>query len=157
MRARTVVAVLVAVLVVYAVLVGWRAVVLIQDGVVEGDAVSVLLGVAVLVFPLVGAGLVWREVRFGLDTQRLAADLAARDALPVDDVTRRPSGRVDREQAREAFTAAQQAVDAEPADPALWYRLALAYDDVGDRRNARAAMRHAVALWQASGRDAQQA
>jgi tetratricopeptide (TPR) repeat protein len=147
MRARTVALALVAVLAVYLVLVGWRGVVLAQDGLQRGDAVSVLLGLAVLVFPVAAAGLVWREVRFGTDTQRLAAELDRRSALPTDDLPRTPSGRPDPEAARAAFDAAHRRAEHEPDDPAAWYRLALAYDDLGDRRNARTSMRQALRVW----------
>jgi hypothetical protein len=150
MRARTVAFVLVAVLAVYLVLVGWRGLVLVQDGFSVGDPLSLLLGVAVLVFPVVGAWLVWREVRFGVDTQHLAEHLAGRGALPVDDVTRRPSGRPDRQVAAAALTDAESLAADHPDDPASWYRLALAHDDSGDRRRARAAMRHAVAVWRSA-------
>ena len=34
-----------------------------------------------------------------------------------------------------------------PGDPAAWYALGLAYNDLGDRRHARAAMREAVRVW----------
>ena len=105
MRARTVAIALVVVLAVYLALVGWRGVVLVTDGLSSGDALSVVLGASVLVFPVVGVGLVWREVQFGRDTQALADDLATRGALPVDDLPRRPSGRVDRAAARQAFDA----------------------------------------------------
>lgn len=151
MRARTVVLVLVAVLAVYLVLVGWRGLVLVQDGLGTGDGVSVGLGLAVLAFPVFGVVLVWRELRFGWDTQRLAAELAERHALPPDDLPRRPSGRVDREQAGEAFDRAHADVQDDPADPARWYRLAVAYDDLGDRRQARASMRQAITRWRAGG------
>jgi tetratricopeptide (TPR) repeat protein len=147
MKARTVALALVAVLAVYLVLVGWRGVVLAQDGVERGDAVSVLLGLAVLVFPLAAAGLVWREVRFGVDTQRLAAELDRRGDLPVDDVPRTLAGRPDAQAARPAFDVARQQAEDEPGDPAAWYRLALAYDDLGDRRNARTCMRQALRVW----------
>jgi len=150
MRARTVAVVLVAVLAVYLALVGWRGLVLVQDGLAAGDLLSVLLGLAVLVFPVVGAWLVWREMRFGLDTQHLAEHLARRSALPVDDVARRPSGRPERQAAADALAAAETQAGDHPHDPAAWYRLALAYDDVSDRRRARAAMRHAVALWRSA-------
>jgi hypothetical protein len=145
MRARTVAFVLVAVLAVYLVLVGWRGVVLVTES--GGDPVTVLLGLAVLVFPVVGAGLVWRELRFGRDTQALAAHLEQRGALPVDDLPRGPSGRPDRDAARAAFPAAHAAAEQQPHDPAAWYRLALAYDDLGDRRNARTSMREALRVW----------
>lgn len=147
MRARTLAYVLVAVLAVYLVLVGWRGVVLITDGVGRGDLVGVLLGLAVLAFPLLGAGLVWRELSFGRDTQALADHLAARDALPRDDLPKRPSGRVEKEAARAAFDASLEQAQARPDDPAAWYRLALAYSDLGDRRHARASMREAIRVW----------
>lgn len=150
MRARTVAFVLVAVLGVYLVLVGWRGVVLVVDGVSTGDAVGLVLGLSVLVFPVVGAGLVWREVRFGMDTQALAAHLAAQDALPVDDLPRRASGRVEKQAALDAFGASHQAAHENPADPATWYRLGLAYNDLGDRRQARASIREAIRVWRSA-------
>jgi tetratricopeptide (TPR) repeat protein len=147
MRARTVAFLLVAVLAVYLVLVGWRGLVLARDGAESGDPVTVLLGVAVLVFPLVGAALVWRELRFGTDTQRLAAALAQRGALPPDDLPRLPSGRLDPQAARDAFDVAREHAAQHGDDPAAWYRLALAYDDLGDRRQARTSMRQAITVW----------
>jgi hypothetical protein len=146
-RARTLVVVLVAVLAVYLVLVGWRGVVLVSDGTASGDAVSVLLGLSVLVFPVVGALLVWREVQFGRDSAALAAHLADRGALPADDLPRRASGRVEKDAARAVFDDAYAAAQDHPDDPAGWYRLGLAYDDLGDRRHARQSVRRAIAVW----------
>lgn len=141
-RARTVTAVLVVVLAVYLILVGWRGVLLLQDG----SALAVGLGGAVLVLPIVAAWLVWREVRFGLATQAMARELDAAGELPVDDLPRRPSGRVDRAAADAAFAVRRAAAEAAPGDWRAWYLLALAYDDAGDRRRAREAMRRAAAL-----------
>jgi cytochrome c-type biogenesis protein CcmH/NrfG len=146
-RARTLVVVLVTVLAVYLVLVGWRGVVLVVEGLGEGDAVSVLLGLSVLVFPVVGALLVWREVQFGRDSAALADYLARRGELPADDLPRRQSGRVDKVAARSAFDGAYAAAQDRPDDPAGWYRLGLAYDDLGDRRHARQSVRRAIAVW----------
>jgi len=145
MRARTVAYLLVAVLVGYLALAGWRGVALLADA--DGDPVTLLLGLAVLVFPVVGGGLVWRELTFGWQTQALAADLERRGALPPDDVARTASGRPDRTAAQEAFARAHAAAQDCPGDPACWYRLALAYDDLGDRRQARASMRQALRVW----------
>lgn len=150
MKARSVAFALVAVLGVYLVLVGWRGVVLVTEGVGSGDWVGVLLGSSVLVFPVIGAGLVWREVRFGMDTQALAAHLASRDELPVDDLPKRPSGRVEKQAAREAFDASHLAAQNHPGDPAAWYRLGLAYNDMGDRRQARASIREAIRVWRSA-------
>lgn len=148
MRARAVAFGLVAVLAVYLVLVGWRGVVLAQDGLASGDLVSVALGVAVLVFPVVGAAVVGRELRFGVDTQRLASVLEQRGALPTDE--RLPSGRPDTQAARAAFDAAREQAEQHGDDPAAWYRLAIAYDDLGDRRNARTCMRQAIKAWRSA-------
>lgn len=147
MRPRTVAFLLVAVLAVYLVLVGWRGVLLVSDGLSTGDGVGILLGVSVLVFPVIGAWLVWRELRFGMDTQQLAADLAARNALPVDDLPKRPSGRVERDAAEAVFDTCRNAAQDHPDDPAAWYRLAFAYSDLGDRRQARASLREAIRVW----------
>jgi Flp pilus assembly protein TadD len=134
------------VLAVYLVLVGWRGVLLVRTG----DAVAVGLGLAVLVLPAVAVVVVGKEVRFGLATQRMARELEAAGALPVDDLPRRPSGRVAREAADLSFAGRRAEVEAAPADWRAWYRLAVAYDDAGDRRRAREAMRHAVRLHGAS-------
>lgn len=142
MTARRTALVLAGVLVVYLVLVGWRGVLLVRTG----DPVAVALGLAVLVLPVVAAVVVARELRFGVATQRMARELEADGGLPVDDLPRRPSGRVVREAADATFAGRRAEVEAAPEDWRAWYRLAVAYDDAGDRRRAREAMRYAVRL-----------
>ena len=75
MTARRVAWVLVAVLAVYFVLLGQRALWLIGDG----RLAFVLLGVGVLILPFVGAYTVWREVRFGF---RMQEEGTRQDHLP---------------------------------------------------------------------------
>jgi cytochrome c-type biogenesis protein CcmH/NrfG len=133
---------LVGLLIVYLVLVGWRGVLLVRTG----DPVAVALGLAVLALPIVAAVVVAREVRFGVATQRMARELEATGGLPVDDLPRRPSGRVVREAADATFAGRRAEVEAAPEDWRAWYRLAVAYDDAGDRRRARDAMRYAARL-----------
>jgi Flp pilus assembly protein TadD len=133
---------MVAALVVYLVLVGYRGVLLVSSG----EPLQVTLGLAVLVLPVVGAYVAWREVRFGFATQRLARELDAAGGWPVDDVERAPSGRPLREAADAVFADRRAEVEAAPEDWKAWFRLALAYDAARDRRRARAAMRRAVAL-----------
>ncbi|WP_345710948.1 hypothetical protein, partial [Kineococcus glutinatus] len=111
-----------------------------------GSAVGVLFGCALLVTALVGGWAVWRELRFGVATQRLGRELAARGELPVDDLERTPGGRVDRAAGEALFERTRAEVERAPADAGAWYRLALAYDAAGDRRRGRAAARHAVRL-----------
>jgi tetratricopeptide (TPR) repeat protein len=145
MRTKAVIAVLVVILVFYAVLIGAKGVAFIASG----DPVAVVLGIGVLVLPLIGLALVWRELVFGRRSAELAAALDAEGGLPVDDLPRRPSGRVDRAAADEAFASRQAEVEARPEAWQAWYRLALAYDDAGDRTRARSAVRRAIELYDA--------
>lgn len=142
MKAKWVAAGLAAVLVGYLYVLGGRGVALIRSG----GPVGVLLGVGVLVVPLVCAWALCRELRFGRATQVLARELDAEGGLLVDDLPRRPSGRVQRAAADEAFARYRAEADASPQDWRAWFRLACAYDMAGDRRRARSAMRHAVDL-----------
>ena len=142
MRTKAAIAVMVLVLVFYGVLIGWKGVALLGSG----SIVGVLLGLALLVVPLLGALLVWREIEFGRRTAVLAQALAAEGGLPEDDLPRRPSGRVDRHAADALFTRMRAETEAAPEDWRAWFRLALAYEAAGDRTRARAAARHAVVL-----------
>lgn len=142
MRTKTTIAVLVAVVVFYAGLIGLKGVGLLAGG----SRVGQVLGVALLVLPLLGLLLVWREIEFGRRTAVLARELDAEGGLPVDDLPRRPSGRVDRGAADAQFQAMRAAAEAEPDDWRAWFRLALAYDTAGDRTRAREAARHAITL-----------
>lgn len=147
MSAKVAVAVLAAVLVVYFALVGWRGVMLLGSG----EAVGIVLGASLLVLPLIGIWVLYREVSFGLASQRLGARLAAEGGLPVDDLPRRPSGRADREAAQAAFDRRRTEAELDPDNWRVWFRLGVAYDDAGDRRRARQAVRHAITLAEAEG------
>jgi cytochrome c-type biogenesis protein CcmH/NrfG len=142
MRTKATIAVLVVVVAFYAVLIGWKGVQLLGSG----SVVGVLLGVALLVLPVVGAYVVWREIDFGRRTAVLARDLETEGGLPVDDLPRLRSGRVDRRAASPFFTQMRDEAQARPDDWRAWFRLATAYDVAGDRSRARAAMRHALTL-----------
>ena len=117
---------LVVAVVVYFLLAGTRGWALLTSG----DTAGVFLGAAVLVLPVIGAWVVWREVAFGYAMQAMGADLAACGDLPIDDFAR--------------------TVEADPHDWRGWYRFGLAQDAARDRRRARAAMREALRLRQAS-------
>ncbi|MGW5050024.1 hypothetical protein [Actinokineospora sp. NPDC004072] len=143
MSARTVSWVLAAVVVVYFVLLGGRAVELFRDG----RPVAVAFGVGVLLLPLVGAWVLWSTLRFGIRTQELGRRLAAEDGLPdTSGLPRMPSGRVDRAAADAWFEERRAEVEASPEDWRAWYRLAVAYDVAGDRTRGRRAMRRALDL-----------
>jgi len=141
MTAKRTAIVIAVVFVAYAVLLGWRGVLLIGTG----DPVAVVLGIAVLVIPLLGAYLVWRELQFGRGTEVLARELEAAGGLPVDDLPRRPSGRIDRTAADTAFLKYKEEAEAAPDDWRVWFRLSTAYDAAGERKRARASMRTAIA------------
>lgn len=147
MRARTALwigSMLVA-LVVYAALIGYQGVLLVQDG----SPAAVALGLAVLVLPLLGLLLVWKEIEFGRGCARMAGELDQEGGLPLDDLPRRPSGRIDRAAADEQFATMRAETEARPEDWRSWFRLALAYDAAGDRTRGRAAARHALSLHRA--------
>lgn len=128
-------------LLLYIVLVGQRAVVLLTTG----EPIAVAMGVALVVLPLVAIWALGRELWFGRDAERLGRKLEQEDALPVEEVATRPSGRVDRSDAEALFPRYRAEVEAAPEDWRAWYRLGLAYDAAGDRRRAREAVREAIA------------
>ncbi len=116
----------------------------------SGDPVPVLLGISVIVIPLIGAWVLWRELAFGLRTQRLGRELGAEGGLPRDDLPRTPSGRIEKAAADERFAEYEAQVQQTPEDWRAWFRLAVGYDDARDRKRARAAMRKAIALHDAA-------
>jgi hypothetical protein len=131
-----------ALLALYLVLVGVRALAFLGTG----QPIGVGIGVALLVLPVLGAWALVRELLFGIRSGRLVRTLEAEGALPGGDLPRRPSGRVDRSAADAAFDGYRVAVERAPEDWRAWLRLGLAYDASGDRRRARAAVRQAIAL-----------
>ena len=142
MSPRTVAWILAAAVAVYLLFTAARSWVLIASG----DPVPMLLGISVIAIPVIGAWVLWRELAFGLHTQRLGRELGAQGGLPVDDLPRTPSGRIEKEAADVRFSEYEQQVQESPDDWRAWYRLAIGYDDARDRKRARAAMRRAIAL-----------
>ena len=142
MSARIGVAVMSAALLLYIVLVGQRAWLLLRSS----EPIAVTMGVALVVLPLVAVWALGRELWFGFRAEQLAKRLENERGLPAESVAVRPSGRVLRDEADAIFPAYQSAVEASPASWQAWYRLALAYDAAGDRKRARAAVRTAVSL-----------
>lgn len=142
MRTRVAVAVMTALLLLYVVLAGQRAIVLLTSG----DGVGVAMGVALLVLPLLALWAIGRELWFGVRAQKLGETLDAEGALPHEEIEVRPSGRATRDDADALFPAYRADVEAHPGDWRAWYRLGLAYDAAGDRRRARQAVRKAISL-----------
>ncbi|GGJ72704.1 hypothetical protein GCM10011583_00050 [Streptomyces camponoticapitis] len=146
MRAKITYFVVAAMLVGYFVLVGGRGIALIGIG----TPLTVIFGAAVLVLPCIGAWFLWQSTRFVRRANRLAAELDAEGGLPLDELVRTASGRVDRASADAVFAARRAETEDTPGDWRCWFRLAVAYRDAGDTPRARKAMQHAIALHEAN-------
>ncbi|MDD2818960.1 MAG: hypothetical protein PHN51_09245 [Candidatus Nanopelagicales bacterium] len=145
MRTRVMAFVLAIAAAIYAVFVLWRAWSLFESG----DPIAIALGAVIIVIPILGLWMIYREVKFGFGMQAMGRSLALTGDLPVDDLPKTASGRADRDAADTRFAECQSEVEQSPQDWQAWYRLALAYDDARDRKRARGAMRQALALFSA--------
>ncbi|WP_100810441.1 MULTISPECIES: hypothetical protein [unclassified Microbacterium] len=142
MNARIGVAIMAAVLVLYVVLVSQRAILLLTTG----DPVGITMGLALFILPAIAAWAIGRELWFGIRAENVGRRLESEGALPEEQLSVRPSGRVDRDEAEALFPRYRAAVESAPDDWRAWYRLGLAYDGAGDRRRARSAVRQAIKL-----------
>jgi cytochrome c-type biogenesis protein CcmH/NrfG len=143
LRIQLTIAFMCAALLVYLVLLGRTAVLMISSG----RAVAVVLGVALLILPAIGLWAMIATLRAGFAHQKLAR-LVAEDGMELDvsALPRRPSGRIERNAADALFDTVRAELDSDPGDWRRWYRLARAYDYAGDRGRAREAMKKAVEL-----------
>lgn len=120
----------------------WYAVILFLDP----QPIAKVLGGALAVLPLIAVWWFVVESRFVLGGQRLLRRLGEAGGLPVDDLPRLPSGRIDPAAGKAEFPRWQAEAEAAPEDWRVWVRLSLAYDAAGDRPRARATMRRAIAM-----------
>jgi len=141
-KGRVAALIMAALLAVYLVLVGQRAVMF----VLTGEPIAIVMGVALILLPIVGAWALVRELMFGFRTQKLVEQLDREGELPVDDLPKRASGRPLREAADAEFEVYKDAVENDETNWRDWFRLGLAYDASGDRRRARQALRTAIKL-----------
>ena len=142
MGARVASLVMAGLLVVYLVFVVRYAILLITDP----QPLAKAMGVALIVLPFLGAGVLAADLVFVVRGERLVKRLGAEGGLPVDDLPRLPSGRPDPAAADLEFPRYQAEVEGSPESWRAWLRLGLAYDASGDRRRARWATRKAIAL-----------
>jgi len=140
-RIQLTIAFMCAALLVYIVLLGRSAVLMIGSG----RAAAVVLGVAVLILPAIGLWAMIATLRAGFAHQKLAR-LVAEDGMELDvsGLPRRPSGRIERAAADALFDTVRAELHIDPHDWRRWYRLARAYDYAGDRGRAREAMKKAL-------------
>jgi cytochrome c-type biogenesis protein CcmH/NrfG len=134
-------------LVVYFVLLGRTALILIGSG----EAAPIGLGLAVLILPVIGIWAMVATLKAGLAHQRLAR-LAAEQGMGLDvgELPRRASGRIERGAADALFETVRGELEADPDNWVRWYRLARAYDYAGDRTRARETMKKAVQMEEAA-------
>jgi cytochrome c-type biogenesis protein CcmH/NrfG len=130
-------------LVVYFLLLGRIAMAFIASG----EPAAIGLGVALMVFPLIGIWVMVSTLRAGLAHQRLAR-IVKDDGMELDvsSLPRMPSGRMQRDAADALFETVREELDNDPENWRRWYRLARAYDYAGDRNRARETMRKAVEM-----------
>ncbi|MGC5078054.1 hypothetical protein [Agrococcus sp. DT81.2] len=130
-----------ALLALYVILAGDRAVRFIATG----EPLGIAVGVALIVTFLAGAWALVREVVFGMQLERAVAELEAEGGMPAP-LQRTPAGRADKDAAEGAFPVAKADVEAHPESWQSWLRLSMAYDAARDRRRARHAARTALGL-----------
>lgn len=120
--------------------------------ILDPNPIVTAMGVALIVLPAIGAWWLVLELRFAIRGEQLLRRLGDDGGLPVDDLPRLGSGRIDPAVGLERFPAFQAEVEAEPTSWRAWVRLSLAYDAAGDRTHARWAMRRAIRLARSAGR-----
>lgn len=107
------------------------------------DPVSAFFLLSIATVALISVVLVVRELRFGFATARLA-----RAAAPLPELPQLPGGRYEEAAALAEYEVARLLVDSSPDDWQAWFRVAHAYNAARDRKQARAAMRQAVRLFE---------
>jgi tetratricopeptide (TPR) repeat protein len=113
----------------------------------SGSPAAVGLGLALLIFPLIGVWVMVSTLRAGLAHQRLAR-IVREEGMEIDvsSLPRMPSGRIQRDAADALFETVRDELESDRDNWQRWYRLARAYDYAGDRSRAREAMRTAVEM-----------
>ncbi|AYE95253.1 hypothetical protein C0J29_11095 [Mycobacterium paragordonae] len=143
LRIQLLIAFLCAAMLVYFVLLGRIALVMVGSG----RPAAVGLGLALLIMPFLGLWAMIATLRAGFAHQKLARRIADDGMeLDVSSLPRRASGRIERGAADALFETVRTELEDDPDNWRHWYRLARAYDYAGDRRRAREAMKAAVQL-----------
>lgn len=131
-----------AALLVYLAVAVWLAVMFFA----VGTAVSVGMGVALIVLAPVGAWALVREMQFGFAADRLGRELDAEGGMPPVETDLTPSGRIARADADPLIERYTVEADASPTDWKARYRLGVVQDAAGRRKDARASIREAIRL-----------
>lgn len=130
--------VMAALAVIYVILLGQKAVLLL----LEANLVAKAMGVALLVLPAIAAWAILTEIRFGIDAERLAR----MNTQPQLQFELRPSGKPTKESAAAEFERIKTQVSQDLGNWELWFRLGESYEAAGDRKLARKSIRKAIKL-----------
>ena len=106
----------------------------------DSNAVK-LLGLCVLILPIIGGWLVFREVKFGFTSTRMGEQIPD-ERLPSRKIKPRSN-----EADKYLEVAIELAKDAQE-DWQNWFCVAIGYDLVGERKLARESMQYAVELFE---------
>ena len=130
--------VMTALAVIYVVLLGQKAVLLL----LEESMVAKSMGAGLLVLPLVAAWAILTEVKFGIDAEKLSRSIS----LPELQFELRPSGKPTTQSAQIEFERIRNLLEKDSESWELWFRLGECYDASGDRKRARKSIRKAIKL-----------
>lgn len=111
---------------------------------IQENFVSKIIGLSILVLPFFGFWGILRELRFGLQVEKLGKTLEDEKGWPSFEFSLRPSGRAVKSEALLEFEKFKVAAEQDPSNWRKWFALGLIYDACGDRKRARMAMRKAI-------------
>jgi hypothetical protein len=111
---------------------------------VQDDPIGKVMGFFILVLPAFGIWGIIRELRFGLQIEKLGQTLEDEKGWPSFEFSIRPSGRAVKSEALLEFEKFKVAAEQDPSNWRKWFALGLIYDACGDRKRARMAMRKAI-------------
>jgi len=131
-----------AALLVYLAVAVWLAVMFFA----VGTAVSIGMGIALIVLAPIGAWALVREMQFGFAADRLGRELDAEGGMPEAETELTPRGRIARADADPMIERYAADADAAPQDWRARYRLGVVQDAAGRRKDARASIREAIRL-----------
>jgi tetratricopeptide (TPR) repeat protein len=110
----------------------------------QDEPVGKVMGFFILVLPAFGFWGIFRELKFGLNVEKLGRALEDEKGWPSFEFSIRPSGRAVKSEALLEFEKFRVAAEADPENWRKWFALGLIYDACGDRKRARMAMRKAI-------------
>jgi hypothetical protein len=127
-------------LVLYFLVAGQQALLLIGTG----EPVAVAMGVALVILPLIGVWALVREILFGIGADRLGRRLDAEGGMPQAETELTASGRIAKADADPIVARYTAEAEGSPDDWRSYYRLGVVQDAAGRRKDARASIREAI-------------